>query len=136
MSEARKNKKVLIAVACVALAALIAVFALVYKHFKPDAQEGAKTITVAIVLAQGDEKTLTIKTDAEYLRGALEEKQLISGNEGEYGLYVTTVDGVTADEGKQEWWCFTRGGERLTTSVDTTPIKDGDKFAITLTTGW
>ena len=52
------------------------------------------------------------------------------------GLYVTTVDGVTADDGNQEWWCFTLNGETINTGVDTTPIADGDHFEITLTTGY
>ena len=49
---------------------------------------------------------------------------------------MLTVDGVTADEAKQQWWCFTKGGETLMSGVDTTPIEDGDCCEITLTTGW
>ena len=79
---------------------------------------------------------VVIENDAEFLRGALEQEQLISGIEDQYGLYVLTVNGVTADESKQQWWCFTKGGEQIFTGVDATPIADGDTFEATLMTGW
>ncbi|MBQ9965086.1 MAG: DUF4430 domain-containing protein, partial [Clostridia bacterium] len=81
-------------------------------------------------------KSVNIDTNAEYLRAALEEKNLISGDESEFGLFVKVVDGRTADDAKQEWWCFTKGGETVMTGVDTTPIADGDTFEITLKTGY
>jgi hypothetical protein len=109
---------------------------LAWQHFKPAAQEGGKTIAVAVIHADGSEKDFTIRTDAENLRGALEEQKLIEGTESEYGLYVLTVDGETADEGAQQWWCFTKGGEMLMTGVDDTMIADGESYEITLTTGW
>ena len=49
---------------------------------------------------------------------------------------MKTVNGVTADDAQQQWWCFTKGGEMVNTGVDDTPIADGDTFEITLTTGW
>lgn len=93
---------------------------------------GEKKITVEIVFSESNKKTIEINTKSEYLRGALEEKSLISGTESSYGLYVTKVDGVTADEAKKQWWCFTKNGEAVMTGVDVIPIKDGDKFEITL----
>lgn len=86
-------------------------------------------------MGDGTSKTFDINTDAEYLRQALEEKKLISGEETQYGLFVKTVNGVTVDDSKKEWWCFTKGGKELDTGVDTTPIADGDHFEITLTAG-
>ena len=77
-----------------------------------------------------------IETDAEFLRGAMEQEGLIAGTESEYGLYVLTVNGITADESTQQWWCFTKGGEMVNTGVDTTPITDGDTFEFELKTGW
>lgn len=46
------------------------------------------------------------------------------------------MDGYTADESAQEWWCLTKGGQSVNTGVDSTPIADGDAFELTLTTGW
>ena len=135
MAKQKSNKKI-IAVVCVVLAVLVAAMALVYHFYGPSSEQGTKKITVDIVFAQGDTKTVKIKTDAEYLRGALEEEDLIKGSESAYGLFVTSVDGVEADSAKEQWWCFTKNGESLSTGVDTTPIQDGDKFEITLTTGY
>ncbi len=134
MNNKRSIKKPLIGV--IIFIVVIAAMAVLYNVFKPEASKGAKTITAEVVLVDGTSKSYEISTDAEYLRQALEEKKLIEGEESEYGLYVKTVDGVTADDGNQEWWCFTKGGESINTGVDTTPIADGDHFEITLTVGY
>ena len=127
------NKKLLAGV----LALVLVVAALIGVYFAPRPATSAadKTIT-ATVVANGEEEAFTIHTDEEYLRGALESIDLIAGEESEYGLFVTTVNGITADDANQEWWCFTKGGESLNTGVDSTPIADGDAFEITLTVGY
>ena len=131
----KQNKKSVIILSCV-LAVLVAAFALIYIMNRPETVVGDKTITVEVILADGTSKEHTVNTDAEFLRGALEEKNLVEGDESEYGLFVKTVDGVTANDANQEWWCFTKGGETLFTGVDTTPIADGEHYEITLTVGW
>lgn len=135
MNEQKKsNKKILLAVA--ALVVAVAVLLGVYFVNRPATQAGGKTIAVQVVLLEGEPSDYTIQTDEEYLRGALESIDLIEGSESEYGLFVTTVNGVTVDDSKQQWWCFTQDGEMLMTGVDTTPIADGDHFEITLTEGY
>ncbi len=129
----KKNKW--LAFGAVALAVLVAVFALVFWLTRPDVQEGSKEITVRIQYDTVD-KTVEIATDAKYLRAALEQENLIAGTESQYGLFILTVDGRTADDSKQEWWCVTKGGETVMTGVDTTPIADGDGFELVLKTGW
>lgn len=129
--EKKSNKKLII-ISCVALAAIIAVFGIIYIVTRPDTQVGAKTISVEIVFSEDNKKTVEINTDAEFLRGALEEKNLITGQDSDYGLYITAVDGVAA--GDNEWWCITKDGVMTSTGVDTTPIADGDKFELTLST--
>lgn len=117
-------------------AVLIAATVLCTACTQAQPQEGTKTITVEIIVDGTDNVTKSITTDAEFLRGALEEEDLIAGEESQYGLFVKTVNGITADDSQQQWWCFTKGGEDLFTGVDTTPIADGDKFEITLKTGY
>lgn len=135
MEEKKKNnKKVIIGI--IALVVLIAAFVAVYFLVIKPPVSGVKDITVEVVHSDKTEKTIDIKTDAEYLRKALEGKSLIQGTESATGLYVKTVDGETADDSKQQWWCFSENGQSLNTGVDSTPIKDGDKFEITFTTGW
>ena len=117
------------------LAVLIAAMALAGCSVT-EAQTGAKTITVDINMPDSTTDTVTIKTDAAYLRGALEQEKLVQGEESQYGLFVKTVNGYTVDDSRQEWWCFTKGGETLFTGIDDTPIADGDKFEITMTVGY
>lgn len=128
-----KNKKTLIAVIALILAVILA--AGVWMIWKPTGTAGEKTITVEVIVDE-ESTEYVIGTDAEFLRGALEEADLVGGIESEYGLFVTSVAGVTADDANQEWWCFTKGGDSLNTGVDDTPIADGDHFEAALTVGW
>jgi hypothetical protein len=125
------------AVAALVVAGLLLIAALAaYFVLQPGTTPGSKTISVEIIAPPAETKTLSISTNAEFLRQALEEQNLIQGDESAYGLFVTVVDGIAADDTKQEWWCFTKAGEELLTGVDSTPIQDGDKYEITLTTGY
>ena len=135
MTMSKKTRNIIIAVAV--LLVLVVGALLVWNHFKPAAQAGAKSIVLEVVHGDGGSKDFTIRTDSENLRGALEQEEgLIAGSESEYGLYVETVDGETADMNNQEWWCFTKGGEMLMTGVDDTMIADGEHYEATFTVGW
>ena len=130
-----KNAKKILAV--VLLLVVVAAAAALYLHFRPQPTEGAKALAVTVVHGDESKKDFTIHTDAETLRGALEQEKLIEGTESEWGLYVLTVDGETADEAQQQWWCFNDGaGNMLETGVDSTMIQDGDSYEIVLKTGW
>lgn len=110
--------------------------AIVYFQFRPTPVAGEKEISVLVVHGDQSEKNFVYETDAEYLGEVLLDASLIEGTEGPYGLFVTTVDGETADDSKQEWWCISKGGEMTQTSIDTTPIADQDQFELTLKTGY
>lgn len=123
-------------IACVALAVVIIAMLLVYSQFKPETNQGAKEIKIAVVIPEEDTEEFTIHTDAEYLRQALEESNLIKGSESEYGLFITEVNGRVADDTNQEWWCITKEGAQVNNGVDTIAINDGDQYEITLTVGF
>lgn len=94
------------------------------------------TITVKVKGSDGNVTDFVITTDAEFLRGALEQEGLIEGDEGEYGLYVKVVNGERADYDKDRaYWSFYKGNDYLMSSVDDTPIADGDVFKIEYTKG-
>jgi hypothetical protein len=95
-----------------------------------------KTIVAQVLTPDGKTSQWEITTNAQFLGQALLEKDLVAGVTKKYGLYVTTVNGLEADEEKHQWWCFSCNGVPLETMVDNTPIKDGDHFEITLTEGW
>ena len=44
----------------------------------------------------------------KYLGEVLESENLVDGESGEYGLFITTVDEETADDSKQQWWCINK----------------------------
>ena len=98
--------------------------------------EAEVTILFTVVHGDGSEKEFSITTKELTLRKALEQEGLIEGTDGEWGLYVLTVDGETVDENQQQWWCLTKDGETSMTGVDDTYISDGDNYAFTFTTGW
>ncbi len=131
----KKNRSILIAVA-VLLVLVIGILA-VYSLNRPAAVQGAKTVTLKVIHADGSEKTVVMHTDAENLMDALLEQEGLVEGEGEgSSFYVTTVDGETADWGKdQSFWAFTRDGEWMDTGAHDTLIQDGDHFEFTYTTG-
>lgn len=129
-----KNKKIIIGMSVI-LAVLVAVFAGIFIATRPETEKGNKNISVTVVFADKTEKEYSIKTDAEYLADALNEKGLL--NEEEYkkndGLY-TIVAEERADYNKDgSWWCVTKDGEMTTVGMNELPIADGDKFEITNT---
>lgn len=94
---------------------------------------GEKTITLDVV---AEEKSIefTVHTDKENLGDALQEFDLISGDEGAYGLYVKVVNGILADYNiTKSYWGINKDGESLMTGVDTTEISDGDSYEFVYT---
>lgn len=132
MTETKKtNKKLIIGVAV--LAALIALFAVLFFLFRPKAVQGAKSITIEVVDNSANSTVYDVHTDAEYLRQAMEETKGLefSGTESEYGMMVETVNGVTADWNvDQSYWSFYVNGEYCNYGIDTQPVVDGDAFQI------
>ena len=116
-------------------AALLAVVMLLAALAGCAAKPG-KTITVEVTHSDGTTKEFTIKTDEQYLRGALDQEKLIAGTDSEYGLYVLTVDGETVNEENQEWWGYTKSGEYVDVGVDSCEIADGDHYEFTFNVGW
>ena len=128
------KKKLLIGCGALVLACLLD--AVLYIQTRPETAEGAKTIDVVVVHGDGTEAAFQYQTDAEYLGEVLVENELAEGTESAYGLFITTVDGETADDSLQQWWCITRSGEMLSTGADQTPIADGEQYELTLTEGY
>lgn len=95
--------------------------------------EGSKTITVEVT---ANEKTVvfTIKSDADTVGAALLEHNLIAGDEGPYGIYIKTVNGMLADyDVDQTYWSFTIAGETAMTGADQTELVDGTVYGLVRT---
>ena len=91
--------------------------------------EGSVKFTFIVVDADGNETNFVVSTDKETVGDALLELNLIEGEEGDYGLYVKTVNGITADyDTDHTYWAFYVNGEYSNTGVDSTPVNEGDTY--------
>lgn len=86
--------------------------------------KGEKTIVVEVT-AEEKTVTFTVNTDKETVGDALFEHGLIDGDEGDYGLYIKVVNGITADyDVDKSYWAFYIDGEYATSGVDTTDVAE------------
>ena len=129
-----KNKKLILALA--ALVVVAAVFVGVYFATRPETTEGAKKFTVTVVHKDETTKEFTYNTDEEFLGAVLLAEGLIEGEDGEYGLYITSVDGEVADYNvDSSYWALYEGEEYAMQGIDQTPVEDGDTFKLVYTIG-
>ena len=100
-----------------------------------DEEFGEGKITVQVeVKAEEQSVTFTVNTDEKYLGDALVGHELIDGEEGQYGLYVKSVNGIVADyDVDQSYWAFYKNGEYMMTGIDTTEIADGEHYELVYT---
>lgn len=92
--------------------------------------------TVVVKDLDGNETKFEYTSDAASVGEALLAEGLIEGDEGEYGLYINTVNGMTADWDKdQTYWAFYINDEYATTGVDQTEITEGATYSLVLTKG-
>jgi len=129
-------KKGLIIGAIVAFVAVIALMAVLYQNFSAKPAEGSKEITIEVVDHEKKSTVYELKTDAEYLRQAMDEAEglTFSGDESQYGLMVMEVNGVTVDYNKDKsYWSFYVNNEYCMNGIDTQPVNDGDAFQIVYT---
>ena len=100
-----------------------------------DVQLGSGGNTVLVdVVAQDKTVTFTLQTDKTVLEDALTEHNLISGEQGPYGMYVKSVNGIVADyDQNKAYWSLSKSGEYMTTGVSDTQIADGEHYEFTYT---
>ena len=94
-----------------------------------------KSFKFQVTDLDGTKKEFEVKYDEEKTVGeALTNEGLISGEEGQYGLMVDTVDGQKYDYNKDgAYWAFYVNGAYANSGVDTTPIKDGEVYSFVAT---
>ena len=92
--------------------------------------KGTKTFVFTVIDKDGLEANFEIHTDKETVGEALLELELIKGEDGAYGLYVTEVNGIIADyDVDKTYWAFYVNDEYATSGVDTTAIEEGVSYA-------
>lgn len=96
--------------------------------------EGETTIYVTVKDVDGTVTKFQVNTDAKTVGEALLAVELIAGDESEYGLYVTSVNGITADwEAEKAYWAFYIGEEYAQTGVDATDIVADTEYSFVKT---
>ena len=92
--------------------------------------EGTYSFLFDVIDKDGNETNFEIHTDKTIVGEALQDLNLIEGAVGDYGLYVTVVNGITADYSVDgTYWAFYIDGEYAMTGVDTTDIVEGSSYA-------
>ena len=129
-----QNKKTILIAA--ALLAVIAILAGVYLITRPETVQGAKTITVTVVHKDGTSKNFTYHTDEEYVGAVVTKAGLITGEQGDFGMYIKVVDGESAVyEIDKAYWAFYEGEEYAMQGIDLTPAIDGGVYKLVYTLG-
>ena len=95
--------------------------------------DGEKTVVVKVKVEE-QSVTFTIRTDKETVGEALLEHKLISGEDGQYGMYIKAVNGITADYDKDKsYWAFYADGKYANSGVDTTKIDEKVTYSLEYT---
>ncbi len=89
------------------------------------------SFTLKVVTLDGAETSTVITTTKKTVGEALLDKGIISGEDGQYGLYIKSVNGITADyDTDKTYWAFYINGEYAMTGVDKTDITDGATYML------
>ena len=121
---------------CIGIAAAAVIMICIYCLCRPKASVGSKNVELEVVDDQNEVKTYQIQTDGEYLSNVMDELTKTSdftylGSTSSYGLYIETVNGITADFSKDgAYWSIYVNGEYGQYSADQQPVQDKDEFKL------
>lgn len=143
-----KFKRILSIILCIVIVAAISLFALGCTDKNDTETDSAQTTVSNVsetpeVIGQGEKKFFFIAEDKEgketkwevhsdedTVGKALIAEGIIEGEDGPYGLYVKTVNGITLDYDKDGlYWAFYENDEYALTGVDQTEITEGQTYA-------
>ena len=90
---------------------------------------GKTAFTFTVTDPDGKTTAFTVNTDAETVGQALLDVGLIAGEDGAYGLYVKTVNGLTLDYDKDgKYWAFYENDVYAAASVEKTAVTPGATY--------
>ncbi len=129
----KKNLALALMTVCVIASALL----LCYHRFRPRPEAGKKDIVVDVVYEDASADSYAVTTDAQYLEQALADipELAIEGSRtDQFGLMILTINGVTADYGKdQAYWALELDGRPCDYGVSMQPIGDNDHYRLVYT---
>lgn len=98
-----------------------------------DLGEGPTAFLFKVVVGEHN-VTFTINTDQEILADALLGHELISGENGPYGIYIKVVNGITADyDINGAYWALSINGTAASQGASSVVIEDGATYTMTYT---
>ena len=135
MNKKTMNKMMRL-ILCTVLIAVMALMAAGCGSKSAETTSPGVSFTFVVTDLEGNESTFDITTSKATVGEALLDEGLIVGEDSEYGLYVTSVNGMTADwDNDQTYWAFYIDGEYATTGVDATEVTEGATYSFVLTKG-
>lgn len=92
--------------------------------------QGEKSFYLSVFYEDGTSDNVIVRTDKTTVGEALLDLGIVAGEEGPYGLYIKTVNGVTADyDVTGTYWAFYIDGAYASTGADMTDITDGALYS-------
>ena len=114
----------------------IALFSLSACGKNDDAHAEALSFKVIVTDLEGNETAFEYTSSADSVGEALVAEGLVVGHQASYGLYIDSVNGITADwDNEQTYWAFYINGEYATAGISDTPITADTTYGLTLTKG-
>ncbi len=87
--------------------------------------KGETSVSLTVADSDGEKISCTILTNKKTVGDALSELGIIAGEEGQYGIYIKTVNGKTYDFEKDgKYWAFYVNGEYAQKGIDKTEIDE------------
>lgn len=130
-----KNKKIILAVVAIAilLALLMVVyFAIVNGRINQDLKE------ITVIVQIDEEKSYTVKTEGAFAIDALNELKgkdssfTFEIENGDFGAFITSVNGKIADDANREYFAFYLNGEYAALGISEQAVLDGDQIKLVL----
>lgn len=91
------------------------------------------TAFTLVVSCLSETAAVTVNTDAATVGEALLALNIVAGEDSEWGLYVKTVNGITADyDTDGSYWAFYIDGEYAMTGVDATEIDEDAVYSFAI----
>lgn len=95
-----------------------------------DTQNKVK-FSLTVVDGSGKETVTEIETDEKTVGAALIKQGIVEGEDGPYGLYIKSVNGITADyDVDGTYWAFYVNGQYASKSADLTDIVPGADYML------
>ena len=122
-------KKLLSVMFCTVLIAVLALNMAACAGKEQASAPATVSYSVVTVDLEGNETVFEITSDKKIVGEELLARQILAGEESQYGLYIKTVNGITLDYEKDGmYWAFYIDGEYAMTGVDGTDAEEGATY--------